>query len=71
MTEIKKIDCINDCNDQIIFSKENSLDTILRTGDKANVILEFIFRPEYIKVGMRIIFREGKVRAVGKVIELL
>ena len=71
MTEIKKIDSINDCNDQIIFSKENSLDTILRTGDKANVTLEFIFRPEYIKPGMRIIFREGKVRAVGKVIELL
>ena len=27
-------------------------------------------RPEYIKPGMRIIFREGKVRAVGSVIEL-
>jgi len=52
-----------------IDSKED--DKILRTGDKANVQLEFINRPEYIKVGMRLFFREGKVKAVGKIIEIL
>ena len=67
MTNIKKIESIN--GDNIIYAKDN--DTILRTGDKATVQLEFIMRPEYIKPNMRIIFREGKVRAVGKVIELL
>jgi GTPase len=53
-------------------NKVDSSDTekILRTGDKANIKLEFIIRPEYIKVGMRLIFREGKVKAVGKIIEV-
>ena len=27
-------------------------------------------KPEYIKVGMRMIFREGKVKAVGKIMEI-
>ena len=67
MTNIKKIESIDE-NNNIIYSKEND---ILRTGDKAMINLEFIIKPEYIKTGMRIIFREGKVRAVGKVIELL
>ena len=58
MYEINKIDCKED-------------DKILRTGDKANVKLEFVIRPEYIKVGMRLFFREGKVKAVGKIIEIL
>jgi len=68
LTNIKKIESMNENND-IIYSKDE--DIILRTGDKAIVQLEFIIKPEYIKPGMRIIFREGKVRAVGKVIELL
>ena len=42
-------------------------DHILRNGDKANVKLEFIIKPEYIKNNMKIIFREGKIKAVGKV----
>ena len=45
-------------------------DDLLRTGDKAEVKLEFIIKPEYIKPNMRIIFREGKVKAVGKVISI-
>jgi GTPase len=68
MTNIKKIETINE-NNEITYSKDN--DNILRTGDKAIAQLEFVMRPEYIKPNMRIIFREGKVRAVGKVIELL
>ena len=43
-------------------------DKILRTGDRAYIKLEFIGKPEYIKPMMKLIFREGKVRAVGKVI---
>lgn len=44
-------------------------ENVLRTGDKAQVKLEFIMRPEYIKPQMKLIFREGKVKAVGKVID--
>ena len=43
--------------------------TYYNKGDKAIVKLEFTTRPEYIKVGMKIIFREGKVRAFGNVME--
>ena len=67
--QTKDTDIIYSKETDTIYSKET--DTILRTGDKAIVQLEFIIRPEYVKPGMRIIFREGKVRAVGKVIEIL
>jgi GTPase len=49
----------------------NNDNKILRTGDKATVKLEFIIKPEFIKNNMKLIFREGKVKAVGKIIELL
>jgi len=42
---------------------------ILRTGDSAKVKLQFLNRPEYIKPGMNLIFRDGKVKAIGKIIE--
>lgn len=39
----------------------------LRTGDKARVKFRFMFRPEYIKEGARIIFREGRTKGLGVV----
>ena len=44
---------------------------ILRTGDKALVTFKFMFRPVYIKKGYRLIFREGKIRGIGEVVELI
>lgn len=35
---------------------------ILRTGDRATVTFEFISQPEYIKEGMKLLFREGKTK---------
>ena len=35
---------------------------ILRTGDRATVEFEFMTQPEFIKVGSRILFREGKTK---------
>jgi len=54
-----------------ITKEDSSTDKLLRCGDKAIIELEFTTRPEYIKTGMRMIFREGKVKAVGKIIEIL
>ena len=51
-------------------NKEDDNDNILRTGDKAYIKLEFILRPEYIKPEMKLIFREGKVKATGKIINI-
>ena len=38
---------------------------ILRPGDKANIHFKFKVKPEYIREGLRIIFRENKVRGIG------
>ena len=35
---------------------------VLRTGDRATVQFEFISQPEYVKVGMKLLFREGKTK---------
>lgn len=35
---------------------------VLRTGDRATVQFEFISHPEFIKVGMRLLFREGRTK---------
>jgi len=38
---------------------------VLRTGDRAKVRFQFMFRPEFLKVGMRLIFREGRCKGIG------
>jgi hypothetical protein len=35
---------------------------VLRTGDRANVQFEFISQPEFVKEGMKLLFREGKTK---------
>lgn len=43
----------------------------LRTGDKAHVHFRFIKHPEYLKPGQRMVFREGRTKAVGNVLRLI
>ncbi|KAI6227583.1 Protein synthesis factor and Translation elongation factor EFTu EF1A domain containing protein [Aphelenchoides fujianensis] len=40
---------------------------VLRTGDRDNVRFRFTRRPEYVRVGTRLVFREGLTKAVGTV----
>jgi len=40
---------------------------VLRPGSRARVTFEFAKRPEYIRPGMRMLFRDGRVRGVGLV----
>lgn len=42
---------------------------MLRTGDKARVRFRFIKHPEYLRPQQRLVFREGRTKAVGNVIE--
>lgn len=42
----------------------------LRTGDKAIVRFRFIKNPEYLKPDMRMVFREGRTKAVGNITRL-
>ncbi|KAJ1664157.1 hypothetical protein IW140_004272 [Coemansia sp. RSA 1813] len=45
--------------------------TLLRTGDRARVLFQFIRHPECLAVDSRLIFREGRTKGVGKVIRIL
>lgn len=40
----------------------------LRTGDKAHCRFRFVRFPEYITKGARIVFREGRTKAVGTIL---
>lgn len=42
----------------------------LRTGDKAKVRFRFIKYPEYLRPGQRLVFREGRTKAVGNVLSV-
>ncbi len=37
----------------------------IRTGDRAVVAFRFVQRPEYLAVGDRILFREGRTKGLG------
>lgn len=37
----------------------------IRTGDQALVAFRFVQRPEYLAVGDRILFREGRTKGLG------
>ncbi|XKL61527.1 hypothetical protein PGB90_008584 [Kerria lacca] len=43
----------------------------LRTGERAVVHFRFIKYPEYLKMGQRLVFREGRTKAVGNVIKMI
>jgi len=45
--------------------------TYLRTGDTAEVIMSFLYRPEYIEKGQIFVFREGRTRGLGIILEPL
>ena len=45
--------------------------TILRTGDKAKVTFRFVYNSVYIKKGNRFVFREGKIRGIGEITEVI
>merc|ERR1711953_84804 len=67
---IRKIEILNDRNETISSSSEifgDGENVVLRAGNRAKVQFEFSHRPEYIREGMRIIFRDGTVRGIGKI----
>lgn len=37
----------------------------IRTGDRATVAFRFVQRPEYLAIGDRILFREGRTKGLG------
>src|SRR5271156_2877128 len=45
-------------------------ESILRTGDRGLVRFRFMQRAEYLKVGTKLIFREGRTKGLGTVKEV-
>ena len=43
---------------------------VLRTGVRARCTFEFMYRPEYLRVGTKVLFTEGKTKAIGTIREL-
>ncbi|EFA10181.1 GTP-binding protein 1 [Tribolium castaneum] len=43
----------------------------LRTGDKAIIHFRFIKHPEYMTPGQRMVFREGRTKAVGNIVRII
>ena len=43
----------------------------LRSGDRARVVFEFIYSPQFLMPGMKFVFREGRTKGVGVVKEVL
>ena len=44
---------------------------VVRMGDRAHIHFRFMYNPEYVKVGSRFIFREGRTKGIGKILSLL
>ncbi len=42
----------------------------VRTGDKTIARLKFVRSPEYLRPGTKLVFREGRTKAVGQVMSL-
>jgi len=47
---------------------QSTADCCLRTGDRAHIRVRFLHSPQYIKPQMKLIFREGRVKAAGRVL---
>lgn len=39
----------------------------LQTNDTASVLFRFVNYPEYLHVGMRLLFREGRTKGIGQI----
>ena len=42
----------------------------VKTNHRAQVVFKFMHRPEYVRVGSRLLFRQGTTKGVGEVIKV-
>jgi GTPase len=45
-------------------------DNVLRTGDRATIRFRFCYKPEFVRNGFRILMAEGRVKLLGKIIDV-
>lgn len=42
----------------------------LQTNDTASVLFRFVSHPEYLHVGMQLLFREGRTKGIGTITQI-
>lgn len=42
----------------------------IHTNDRASVLFRFVRHPEFVRVGARLLFREGLTKGIGKVTQI-
>jgi GTPase len=42
----------------------------IHANDRASVLFRFLRHPEYVKVGMRLLFQEGRTKGIGKITQV-
>ena len=52
-------------------SDDAPAEQVIRTGDRARVVFEFLSRPELVSPGQVLIFREGSTKGVGRVTKVI
>ena len=50
---------------------DNELEPCLRTGDRSQIRFMFTNHPEFIREGVKLMFREGKTKGIGKVVKVI
>lgn len=50
---------------------DGNKETVLRAGESATVIFEFLTRSEYLEIGNSFFFLDGKTKGMGNIIELI
>ena len=44
---------------------------LLRTNDKGVVRFRFMYAPEYLKIGLTVLLREGRTKILGSIVKLI
>ena len=51
-----------------VSKRENNDPGVLNHGDRALVRFRFVYKPQYVKVGEDVLFTEGSIRSIGKIV---
>lgn len=42
----------------------------IHTNEQSSVLFRFVSHPEYVRVGSRLLFKEGSTRGIGKITQI-
>jgi len=71
MRQHVKIENINLIDSDVNKSTLDDASVIVRPGNRVKITFRFIKRPEFIRTGMKILFRDGHIRGVGIITALV